>query len=169
MAERVFIRPGRRSDELQFLAAVEKSGALHHPWVKAPSTRAAFRNYLARHDGVRGAGFFIWLREPQTLVGVVNLSEIVRGVFKSAYLGYYAFAPFHGRGLMHGGLSQVISHAFQAMKLHRLEANIQPRNTRSKSLVRQLGFRCEGFSPRYLKVNGRWRDHERWALLSEEW
>ena len=70
---------------------------------------------------------------------------------------------------MKDGLAQVITHAFKTMKLHRLEANIQPGNQPSKALVKKLGFRREGFSPRYLKINGRWRDHERWAILSEDW
>jgi ribosomal-protein-alanine N-acetyltransferase len=102
-------------------------------------------------------------------VGVVNLDEIVYGCFRSAYLGYYAFVPYAGRGLMKQGLDLVITHAFNEMKLHRLEANIQPRNVPSKALVKTLGFRREGFSQRYLKINGRWRDHERWAILSEDW
>ena len=113
--------------------------------------------------------FFIWLNDPRALAGVVNLSEIVRGGFQSAYLGYYAFAPYAGRGLMKEGLAQVITHAFKVMKLHRLEANVQPGNRRSKALVKSLGFRREGLSPRYLKIAGRWRDHERWAILSEDW
>lgn len=100
---------------------------------------------------------------------MVNVSEIVRGHFQSAYLGYYAFEPFAGRGLMQNGLSQVITHAFRKMTLHRLEANIQPGNARSRALAKELGFRREGFSPRYLKIKGRWRDHERWTILSEEW
>ena len=70
---------------------------------------------------------------------------------------------------MKKGLSLVISHAFRDMKLHRIEANIQPENGRSKELVKALGFKLEGYSPRYLKIAGRWRDHERWALLSEDW
>ena len=70
---------------------------------------------------------------------------------------------------MKQGLSQVLTHAFGRMKLHRLEANIQPGNAASKALVKKLGFCREGFSPRYLKINGRWRDHERWTLLSEDW
>jgi ribosomal-protein-alanine N-acetyltransferase len=70
---------------------------------------------------------------------------------------------------MQEGLAKVITHAFDVMKMHRLEANIQPGNLRSKALVKRLGFRREGLSPRYLKINGRWRDHERWAILSEDW
>ena len=168
-ARRVCIRPGRVNDEAEFLAAVERSRALHHPWVQAPKTPQLYQDYLAKHDGVRGAAMFIWLDDPRALVGVVNISEIVLGCFRSAYLGYYAFVPHAGRGLMKDGLAQVVTHAFSAMKLHRLEANIQPGNLRSKALVRKLGFRREGLSPRYLKINGRWRDHERWAILSEDW
>ena len=113
--------------------------------------------------------FLIWSDEPRALVGVVNVNEIVRGSFCSAYLGYYAFVPYAGRGLMKEGLAQVIAHVFKKTKLHRLEANIRPGNIRSKALVKSLGFRREGLSPRYLKINGRWRDHERWAILGEDW
>ena len=168
-AARVSIRPGSLQDEDVFLAAVTRSRRLHHPWVQAPGTSDAFRDYLAKRQDPRGATFFIWTAEPGGLVGVVNLDEIVRGCFLSAYLGYYAFVPHAGRGLMQEGLSQVVTFAFNTMKLHRLEANIQPRNVRSKALVRKLGFRREGLSPRYLKINGRWRDHERWAILADDW
>jgi ribosomal-protein-alanine N-acetyltransferase len=167
--EDVLIRPGSLADEEVFLAAVARSRKLHHPWVQAPSTPEGFRDYLMKRQDPRGAAFFVWTNEPGGLVGVVNLDEIVRGCFLSAYLGYYAFVPYAGRGLMREGLSQVVTHAFKAMKLHRLEANIQPRNARSKALVKRLGFRREGVSPRYLKINGRWRDHERWAILAEDW
>jgi ribosomal-protein-alanine N-acetyltransferase len=113
-------------------------------------------------------GYLIRLRGAGDLVGVANISEIVRGSFRSAYLGYYAFAPYHRQGLMREGLSLVIAQAFRRLRLHRLEANIQPANRASLRLVRRLGFRREGYSPRYLKVRGRWRDHERWALLADE-
>jgi [ribosomal protein S5]-alanine N-acetyltransferase len=169
MSEPVLIRPGNLADEGTFLAAVEQSRSLHHPWVQPPNTPSAFREYLGKRDVPRGAAFFVWLEKPERLAGVVNLDEIVRGCFHSAYLGYYAFSPYAGRGLMQKGLSQVITHAFRKLKLHRLEANIQPGNTASKALVKKLGFRREGFSRRYLKINGRWRDHERWAILSEDW
>jgi ribosomal-protein-alanine N-acetyltransferase len=167
--KRVCIRPGSLADEPEFLEAVKRSRALHHPWVQVPGTPEAYRDYLSKHQDPRGVAFFIWLEEPRGLVGVANLNEIVHGPFRSAYLGYYAFAPYAGRGLMKDGLAKVITHAFMTMKLHRLEANIQPGNGPSKALVKKLAFRREGFSPRYLKINGRWRDHERWAILSEDW
>src|SRR5262249_50986284 len=97
------------------------------------------------------------------------LNEIVRGPAQSAYLGYYALEPFAGRGFMSAGLAMVIGAAFGKLKLHRLEANIQPNNESSLALVQRFGFQCEGYSPRYLKLAGRWRDHERWALLKEDW
>jgi ribosomal-protein-alanine N-acetyltransferase len=161
---RVTIRSPKASDQDAFLQAVRASRSLHRPWVAPPATPAAVRRFLTRPRDGRRARFLIVRR--RQLVGVVNISEIVRGPFQSAYLGYYAFAPLAGSGLMRAGLAKVIRHAFAKMNLHRLEANIQPGNTRSIKLVKSLGFRREGFSPRYLKIGGRWRDHERWAILS---
>jgi len=67
------------------------------------------------------------------------------------------------------GVRAVIDTAFHEVGLNRLEANIQPSNHRSIDLVRRLGFELEGFSRRYLWVDGAWRDHQRWALLAEDW
>lgn len=103
------------------------------------------------------------------LAGVININEIVRGSFCSGYLGYYAFAPHQQHGYMKKGLCAILSEAFGPQKLHRLEANIQPENEASRRLVQSVGFRLEGLSPRYLKIAGRWRDHERWAITAEEW
>jgi len=101
------------------------------------------------------------------IAGVINVSQIFYGNFRSAYLGYYAGARFMGQGYMSDGLRLVFRHAFGALGLHRLEANIQPENRASIRLVRRAGFRREGFSRRYLKIGGRWRDHERWAITAE--
>ena len=128
-----------------------------------------FRYHLPERGKSSKTSFFVFLRGPEDLVGVVDLSEIVRGCFQSAYLGYFALEPHAGRGLMREGLAQVIEHVFRDLGLHRLEANIQPGNDASRRLVRALGFRQEGYSPRYLKINRRWKDHERWAILAEEW
>lgn len=100
------------------------------------------------------------------IVGVVNISEIVRGAFLSAYLGYYAFRPYERQGLMTEGLRLVMRDAFRRLGLHRLETEVRPDNHASIRLVRRLGFRREGYSLRYLKIAGRWRDHERWTRLA---
>lgn len=167
MSTAVTIAGPTAGDESAFLAAVGRSRALHGDWVSAPATPGAFRRYREVVSGERYEGFLV--RHGPELVGVVNLNEIVRGAFLSAYLGYYAFEPLAGRGLMRRGLALVVDAAFGELRLHRLEANVQPDNERSIRLVRSLGFRREGFSPRYLHIAGRWRDHERWALLADEW
>jgi [ribosomal protein S5]-alanine N-acetyltransferase len=112
-------------------------------------------------------GFLVLRRKDQQLVGVINLNNVIRAAFQSAFLGYYAFSPLGGQGLMREGMLLVIQHAFTVLKLHRLEANVQSANLRSIALLRKCGFVREGFSRRYLKVGGRWRDHERWAILRD--
>jgi len=169
IAPRVHLRPPQPEDRDNFLAAVSRSRALHHPWLYPPADAKRYDAYLLGLEHYSRTGFFVCLREGGEIAGVVNVSEIVRGGFQSAYLGYYAFVPFAGRGLMAEGLGLVVRHAFRRMGLHRLEANIQPENRASIALVERLGFRKEGYSPRYLKIGGRWRDHERWAVLKEGW
>lgn len=157
-----------RSRRDEFLAAVLRSRTLHGSWVSAPGTPETFGAYLRRLRS--DAHLSYWIRtEDGELAGVFNISEVVRGLFCSGYLSYYAFAPHHGRGHMKRGLRAVLSQAFGRERLHRLEANIQPGNDASRRLVQGAGFRLEGFSPRYLKIAGRWRDHERWAITAEEW
>jgi ribosomal-protein-alanine N-acetyltransferase len=152
----------------KFLEAVRRSRSLHHGLVSPPRTREQYRGYLARLNAPTHEGHFVCLSDGE-LVGVVNVSEVVRGVFQSGYLGFYAFVPHQGRGHMAAGVGLVIARAFGRSRLHRLEANVQPGNLRSVALVKRLGFRLEGLSPRYLKISGRWRDHERWALTVEDW
>ncbi|MDH5671971.1 MAG: GNAT family N-acetyltransferase [Myxococcales bacterium] len=166
--DRVRLSQVAPDDEAEFLAAVRRSRRLHRPWVHPPATSKAFRGYLERTADDRFVALVARVQGGQ-LAAVVNVSEMVRGGFCSAYLGYYAFEPFAGRGMMTRALAQAISMAFGHYGLHRLEANIQPGNAASRALVQKLGFELEGFSQRYLKVGGRWRDHERWALRKEIW
>jgi ribosomal-protein-alanine N-acetyltransferase len=149
-----------------FLASVRRSRRLHRPWTSPPDTPARFRAYIQRMQPPSNYAFLVCRRPDQVMVGVVNVSNIVRGLFQSGYLGYYAFAGHEGQGYMKAGLNAVVRHAFKVLKLHRLEANIQPDNAASLALVRACGFRREGYSPRYLKIGGRWKDHERWAILA---
>ena len=166
----VVLRQPTRRDEEAFLAAVRRSRKLHSRYANPPSTVERFQAALARLDNPSHESYLVVsANNTDELVGVINLNEIVRGPFQGAYLGYYAFEPFAGQGLMAEGLLLVVAKAFGELKLHRLEANIQPDNARSLALARRLGFQREGYSPRYLKLAGRWRDHERWALLKEDW
>ena len=166
---RAYLRAPRPSDRDEFLGLVRVSRELHRPWVYAPETPREFAAYLGRCSNATERCFLLCRQDDHALVGVYNLSQIAHGFFESAYLGYYAFAPAAGQGLMADGLQLVLRHTFRKLKLHRLEANIQPDNERSKRLVERAGFRYEGYSPRYLKIGGRWRDHERWAIRAESW
>jgi len=166
---RVYLRNPRESDRAEFVRLARASRNLHRPWVYAPETGRQFDAYLARSLMEWERCFLVCASADDSLVGVFNLSQIAYGSFQSAYLGYYAFAPAAGRGLMAEGLELVLRQTFGALKLHRLEANIQPANDRSRALVERAGFEYEGYSPRYLKIGGRWRDHERWAITREAW
>ena len=166
--ERVAIRRPTSGDRDEFVALMLASREFHYPWVDPPRTPAAFDEFLRVHQKPDMDGFLVCVRETGAIAGYVNLNCIVRGFFQSAYLGYAIGAPFAGKGYMTEALRLVTRFGFGEMKLHRVEANIQPANAASIALVRACGFRREGFSPRYLQVFGEWRDHERWALLADE-
>ena len=153
--------------ERAFLDAARRSRDVHSPWVSAPQTPTEFRAYLKRAAAPTHEAFF--LTRESDLVGVINVTEIVRGNFQSGYLSYYLFVPHLAKGYMRTGLAQVITHCFDQLGLNRLEANVQPANQKSRALVRALGFRLEGLSERYLQIGGEWRDHERWAVHTKEW
>jgi ribosomal-protein-alanine N-acetyltransferase len=164
---RVRLRPLQPQDQAEFLRRARASRALHGSWVTATTTVAQFQALLQRMERPTCRGFVVELRATGEIAGFVAISEIVMGIFRSGYLGYFIFAGFERQGLMREALQLVIREAFARIGLHRLEANIQPTNQASIALVRSCGFRKEGFSPRYLKIRGRWRDHERWAILAD--
>lgn len=166
---RVYVKRISAEDGSALMALNRVSRRFHAPWVAPPITAAAFRRYLTEARRPDHLGLGLWLRGEEALIGVINLSHIVRGAFQSAYLGYYIGVPYAGRGLMREGLSLLLGYAFHRVRLHRVEANIQPANTRSIALMRALGFCREGLARRYLKLAGRWRDHEHWVMLAEDW
>jgi len=157
------------ADRDEFLEAARVSKPTVLPWVDPADTPERYAAYLDRAARDEFACFLIRHRDCGRLVGFVNINNIVRGGFQSGYLGYAGFATHAGKGLMSAGVAAVVSTAFTEIGLHRLEANIQPANERSLALVRRLGFRREGMSPHYLMVDGQWRDHERWAIVADEW
>jgi ribosomal-protein-alanine N-acetyltransferase len=164
---RVTVQRLQRTDGDALIAANRENVTYHAPWVTPFTDAGGFDAHLAKL--LTGSNVSLVGREPRTddLVGVFNLNEIVMGVFRSAYLGYWGYARTGGRGLVTEALGQVARYAFDELGLHRIEANIQPANTRSVALVKRAGFHLEGFSPRYLFIAGAWRDHERWTLLAD--
>ena len=176
-SSRIYLCPPRLRDADAFLAAARASRRADPGAVQAPETAAAFREYVARFGpralrdprAATRAGLLVRRVDDDAIVGVFNFSEIVRGSFHSAYLGYYALTPHAGAGLMADGLDLALRFAFRTLALHRVEVNVQPRNVRSHTLVLGAGFVREGFSRRYLRIGGSWRDHVRYALLVEDW
>jgi ribosomal-protein-alanine N-acetyltransferase len=142
---------------------------MHRNWIfPQAKTRVAFAKYLKKLETGPNHGFLVIHRDNGDIVGVINLNQVIRGYFQSAFVGYYALQPYAGQGLMREGLWLVLKHAFHKLKLHRVEANIQPNNRPSLALAKSCGFIREGFSRRLVKVCGRWKDHERWAILAED-
>lgn len=159
------IREPTLQDEAEFLDAMQKSKALHHPWVSAPLTPEEFHAYIKRSEQDNQKCFLV-LKNNQ-IAGVFNISEIVRGCFQNAFLGFYAVSGFENQGIMSTGLKLALTYCFEKLKLHRLEANIQPENKISAHLVKNNGFRYEGQSPNYLKIDGIWCTHDHYAMTYE--
>ena len=166
---RVYLRSPARSDRAEFVGLMRASRAFHRPWATAPTDDEAFDAYLVDSRRPDFEAMLVCRREDRAILGFFNLSHITRGSLQSAYLGYAVASKFANQGYMREGLDLVVREAFVNLRLHRIEANIQPGNQASIALARGAGFAREGFSPRYLKIGGRWRDHERWAILAEDW
>jgi [ribosomal protein S5]-alanine N-acetyltransferase len=177
--ERVHVRTVRAADDEPYRRAVLASADRLRRW--NPVTPEDLPRHLAAQSADYRT-FFILAKHvegKQPFVGRVNLTNAVRGRFRSVAMGYDSYDPYAGHGLFADGLRLVLDLAFASvadggMDLHRVEANVQPGNTRSAGLLRSLGFRHEGFSPRYLflpderGVEG-WRDHDRYAITREGW
>jgi ribosomal-protein-alanine N-acetyltransferase len=165
---RVELRSPTLDDRGAFIAAMTASTKFHRPWLP-PATPETFDRLLRRVADDRHEPLLVCRVEDGAIMGYFNIGEIVRGNWQSAFVGYGAVAAHAGQGYMTEGLQLLLAHAFGNLGLHRLEANIQPANAASIALVRRAGFVREGFSERYLKIGGRWRDHERWAIRVEQW
>ena len=131
-----------------------------------PATPDDFQAYIRRYEEPGEESLLICLRSTGAIAGKVNINSIIRGRFQCGSLGYNAFAPTAGHGYLTEGVGLAVRYAFGQLRLHRLEANIQPGNHRSLRLVQRLGFRREGYSPEMLFINGAWQDHERWAITT---
>ena len=169
LGRRVLLRAPVEGDAREFIALNRASLWFHRGLVAPPTDEPRFLEYLERCRRPDAASFLICLTQSKAIAGAINLSQIFRGGFQNAYLGYFMGASFTGKGYGTEALQLMLRHAFKDLKLHRVEANIQPGNVASIAMVQRAGFVREGYSKRYLKICGKWRDHERWAMIAEDW
>jgi ribosomal-protein-alanine N-acetyltransferase len=166
---KVTLRLPSSKDHREFIALNRASKQANRGLISMPTNEQQFAAFRKRSNTESSICFFICLVKNGSIIGAASLSQIFRGGFQNAYLGYYVASPYTGHGYMTEALELMLRYAFKNLKLHRLEANVQPGNAASIALVKRAGFVLEGYSERYLKVCGRWRDHERWAITSEVW
>lgn len=173
-ASPVFLRFPRGSDEREYVALREAHKSFLEPWeplpapTDDPSQSARFERILDTCNSDRAKRFLICLTASGQIIGQCSLGEIIRGPLQQAFMGYWLIPTHTNRGYMTAALRLLIAFAFDTLALHRVEANIQPHNDPSLAVARRLGLRKEGFSPRYLQINGTWADHERWAITRED-
>jgi len=173
VGRRVFLRRPTAADRDEYLTLRRRSAAFLRSWEPLPprgrTAARQFAEWLRTSRGGRHEKLLVCRNLDGALLGAINVNEIVRGPSQSAFLGYWIGAPHARQGYMTEALQLALRHAFRVLALHRVEANILQGNRASITLVRRAGFRREGYSPLYLKIAGRWADHERWALLIEDW
>lgn len=160
-----FVRTLTGDDESAFVALAKESLQFHWKWIKLPTDSDAFMRYLSRFDDKNEFCFVI--SDADSIVGFVSLTGIERKPYHRGRLGYGIFEQYAKMGYISFGLEYVIRFAFENLELHRLEADIQPENDPSKRLIKKMGFTCEGVSRKFIRINGEWIDHERWALTSD--
>jgi len=119
-----------------------------------------------------GRALRLWMFKKEDIlynnvIGCIALNEIVRGCFHSCFMGYKIDQQNSNNGYMTEAVKTVVGYAFNDLKLHRIEANIMPRNAASMKVVEKCGFVNEGLSKKYLKINGRWEDHVHMVILNE--
>jgi [ribosomal protein S5]-alanine N-acetyltransferase len=145
------------------------SRAFHRPWASAPTDPDRFAAYVADARREDFDAMLVCRTEDNAIVGFFNLSQIIQGNVRSAYLGYAVGQRYARQGYMREAIELVLRVAFVDLGLASVEANIQPGNRASIALAEGAGFQRDGCPPRYLKIGGLWRDHERWAILAEQW
>jgi len=166
---KVVLRPPTPADFHEYAALMRISKPVFREFVNKFKGRKQFNGYLQRCEREDFYGFLICRRDDGAVVGVISLFNIVRLGVQNAITGYFVGAPHVRQGYATEALQLVLRFAFRRLRLHRVEASIQPHNAASIALVKRAGFALEGFSRRLVKIAGKWRDHQRWAILVEDW
>lgn len=175
--ERIFIRPLTRADASSLLELRRSNRDFLTPW--EPRRDETFWTLEAQEAEIergaveaandQGVAFGILLNHSEELVGRVALSNIVRGIWQNATLGYFVGRQHNGKGYATEAVHLTLRFAFESARLHRVQAGVIQRNAGSIRVLERAGFRFEGVSPRYLNINGVWEDHRMYAITVEEW
>ena len=167
--KKVLLRPPTMKDFREFSAMSKASRSAFRTFAVTHFTRERFAEWIGNWKRDDARTFLICRQPDGVIVGSMGLFNIVRRQVKTSFIGYSIGAAHQRQGYATEALQLVLRYAFRKLRLHRVEASIQPRNKPSLALVKRAGFTCEGLSRRLVKIGGRWRDHERWAILAEEW
>lgn len=175
-AERVYLRPPHRRDWRSWARVRGESRDFLTPWEPTwPAdalTRKAFlrrlRAYAMHSAADTGYTFFVFRATDHRLMGGISLNNVRRGVAQTCSVGYWIGEAYSRQGYMSEALSAVIAFAFEALRVHRLEAACLPNNEPSQKLLRRVGFREEGYARSYLRINGHWRDHVQFAMVNTD-
>ncbi|WP_350336084.1 GNAT family N-acetyltransferase [Coralliovum pocilloporae] len=172
----VVLRIPALTDYQDWAALREESRAFLKQWEPTwPSddlTKPAFRRRIRRyHQDMRcdrAYSFFLFRQSDDRLIGGLSLSNVRRGITQACTLGYWMGKPYAGSGYMTAGVTAALPFVFQTLRLHRLEAACLPYNAASIRLLEKVGFDREGYAKRYLKIDGEWRDHLLFGLISSD-
>ena len=167
--KKVFLRYVTTGDFEEMQTLFRESRVFYKGLIDTPDDFEKFKAYVARNESETNECFVICRAADGKIVGSINLSQIFRKAFQNAYLGYSLGVGYTGHGFMTEAVELILRFAFKDLKLHRIEANVQPENLPSIAVLKRCGFTLEGFSRKYLKIAGRWRDHERFAIIIEDW
>lgn len=171
----VFLRMPRKADRAEYIRLRQASRKFLERWEPIPRAGldpwgdSGFDLELEMRETPRTRRFLVCRVTDGVIVGRLSMSGIERGIQQTCHFGYWVGAEHARQGYTTEAVRLGLRYAFGPMGLHRVEANLIPENEASRGVVVKAGLKLEGYSPRYLKIRGRWRDHERWAVVKEEW
>ncbi|MFC4618741.1 GNAT family N-acetyltransferase [Camelliibacillus cellulosilyticus] len=169
MTEKIYVKVLEVNDAEALLALEVKNRDFFQTY--APLREAEFFTVEEQRrrldEGGEDTAFGIFLSETHELIGKVALTEVARGPYQSAWIGYYLDKAHNGKGYMTEAVRQVVDYAFQTLKLHRVEAGVMPHNIGSIRVLEKAGFQKEGIARENVKINGEWKDHQILAIINE--
>jgi [ribosomal protein S5]-alanine N-acetyltransferase len=174
MVDALTLRPWETLEPEDFLAFLTRNRNHLAPWEPrrdeayfSAKHQAELQDRLRRERAAdRHYAYAVW--EGEQLVGRVALSDVLRGAFESAHLGYMTDVDSCGRGIATRAVQHLLGMAFGELRLHRVQAAVIPRNPASTRVVERCGFHRIGLSPRYLCIDGHWQDHLLFAITAED-